>query len=213
MKRVTVVDYGLGNLLSVRRAFEQCGAEVTISHSPVTVETADHLVVPGVGAFGKGMWGLRQNGLDLAIHQHVASGRPLLGICLGMQLLLDESDEFGVHSGLGLIPGRVVAIPSHGPDGSSHPIPHMGWNALHSPPGSPGWQGSLLSGIAQGEYCYFVHSFMANPHHSSHRLADCQYNGIAISAVIAKENILGCQFHPEKSGTVGLTILNTFLSL
>ncbi|MBF0609657.1 MAG: imidazole glycerol phosphate synthase subunit HisH [Magnetococcales bacterium] len=213
MKRVTVVDYGLGNLLSVRRAFEQCGAEVTISHSPVTVEAADRLVVPGVGAFGKGMWGLRQNGLDLAIQQHVASGRPLLGICLGMQLLLDESDEFGVHAGLGLIPGRVIAIPAQGADGSSHPIPHMGWNALYSPPGSPSWQGTLLNGIAQGEYCYFVHSFMANPNHSSHRLADCQYNGIAISAVIAKENILGCQFHPEKSGTVGLAILNTFLSM
>ncbi|MBF0142934.1 MAG: imidazole glycerol phosphate synthase subunit HisH [Magnetococcales bacterium] len=213
MTPVTVIDYGVGNLLSVGRALSHCGAEVVFCSDPEGVVKAERLILPGVGAFAKGMAELDKRGLIPALREVAERGVPLLGICLGMQLLLETSDEFGTHTGLGLIPGRVVAIPPQGIDGSRHAIPHIGWNNLLLPGHRQGWKGSILERLPHGESVYFVHSFTAVPADPLHRLADCHYNGLVISAAIARDNLSGCQFHPEKSGERGLDILRAFLAL
>lgn len=208
---VAVVDYGMGNLLSVRRGLERCGATVTVTSDPDVIYASRRVVLPGVGAFAHGMTELRRKGLDAVVRAVAARGIPLLGICLGMQMLLDESEEFGITTGLGLIPGRVVPVPSITADGHAHKIPHIGWNALALPQGHLNWGRTLLQGIVPGDAVYFVHSFMASPIDSNHRIADCLYGGIPISAAIGLENVFGCQFHPEKSGEVGLKVLKSFL--
>lgn len=209
---VSVVDYGLGNLFSVSRALEKVGAEVVVTDSPAAIERATSLVLPGVGAFSDGMNGLHQLKLVDAVRRYGASGRPLLGICLGMQLLFDASEEFGHHEGLGLIPGRVVAIPSTGEDGVPHKIPHIGWNELVMPASLPNWERTALTDVAPGASVYFVHSFTADPANAVDRLADCYYDGRLISAAVRRNALSGCQFHPEKSGEVGLRILRAFLA-
>ena len=211
MIEVIVIDYGVGNLLSVSRALEHCGAKVTVTADPKSILSASRVVLPGVGAFADGMAALKANGLDTVVRQVAVIGTPLLGICLGMQLLFDESEEFGATTGLGLIPGRVVNIPSITTTGESQKIPHIGWNELVLPDQHRSWQANLLTDVTQGEAFYFVHSFMAVPASHSHRLADCIYGGIEISAVVQRENIGGCQFHPEKSGEAGLRILHRFI--
>jgi imidazole glycerol-phosphate synthase subunit HisH len=208
---VTIIDYGIGNILSVTRAFEQCGANVVLSSDPEIIVGADYLVLPGVGAFADGMAGLQERGLVEAIKEFVTSGRPFLGICLGMQMLLDESEEFGLHKGLGLIPGKVAAIPSTGANGLPHKIPHIGWNEIYPPtPGS--WHHTILQETPEGAPVYFVHSFTAVPEQHQHRLADCYYDGVLISAAIRNENVYGFQFHPEKSGPEGLRMLRNFVA-
>ena len=209
---VAVIDYGVGNLLSVRLGLEHCGASVTVSHDPREILSAARVVLPGVGAFAVGMALLRQSHMDEVVREVAARGVPLLGICLGMQMLLDESEEFGLTTGLGLIPGRVVPVPGTDAQGRPHKIPHIGWNELIFPPGRTGWSGTLLKDVRQSEAVYFVHSFMASPSVPDYRIADCAYGGIAVSAAIGRDNIFGCQFHPEKSGAVGLRILKAFLS-
>lgn len=211
MIEVTVIDYGVGNLLSVSRALEYCGARVTITSDAAAILTSTKVVLPGVGAFADGMVALRAQGLDAVVRQVAATGTPLLGICLGMQMLFDESEEFGATAGLGLIPGRVVRIPATTTTGESHKIPHIGWNELVLPAQRDSWQSGLLSNVELGEAVYFVHSFMAQPTSPMHRLADCSYGGIPISAVVKRDNVMGCQFHPEKSGEVGLKILRRFI--
>jgi glutamine amidotransferase len=209
---VVVIDYGIGNLLSVRRGLEYHGAKVTVTPDPDVILSAPRVVLPGVGAFADGMAGLRVNGLDAVVREVAARGTPLLGICLGMQMLLDESEEFGSTAGLGLIVGRVVQIPSVTADGRSQKIPHVGWNALCLPTGRDSWDGTLLTDVTPGEAVYFVHSFMASPTDRAHRVADCLYGGIPVSAAIGRDNVFGCQFHPEKSGIVGLQVLKSFLT-
>lgn len=212
MTDVAVVDYGVGNLLSVSRALAHCGANVTVTSDPASILTASRVVLPGVGAFADGMAALQANGLDAVVRQVANQGTPLLGICLGMQLLFSESEEFGATVGLGVIPGRVVQIPTQTLAGGLQKIPHIGWNELVLPDPHKPWQGGLLAAIAPGEAVYFVHSFMAVPTSLPHRLADCAYGGVAISAAVQHGNVVGCQFHPEKSGDVGLRILSNFLS-
>jgi imidazole glycerol-phosphate synthase subunit HisH len=213
MPEVAVIDYGLGNLLSVRRGLEHCGATVAVTSDPDIILSAPRVVLPGVGAFAHGMAELRSRGLDAIVSKVVAQGSVLLGICLGMQMLLDESEEFGKTEGLGLISGSVVPIPSTTINGFSQKIPHIGWNNLVLPQELENWEGSLFQEINLGEAAYFVHSFMAVPNNPKHRIADCIYGGVSVSASIRRENIYGCQFHPEKSGEVGLKILRRFLSL
>jgi glutamine amidotransferase len=211
-RRVSIIDYGMGNLFSVRRAFEANGAKVETVDTPNGISQAEMLVLPGVGAFGDGMSGLNQRDLVKAIQDFSSTGRPLLAICLGMQMLLDGSEEFGAFEGLGLIPGRVVAIPSTSIDGQPLKIPHIGWNELEVPVDAPGaWQNSIFEDIPMGQSVYFVHSFNAQPVHSTNRLADCYYCGVRISAAIRAGAIYGCQFHPEKSGQRGLQIIRNFL--
>jgi glutamine amidotransferase len=213
MPGVTVIDYGRGNLLSVARAFEYCGAEVLMTSDPEKVAKAERLVLPGVGAFADGMAALRDLGLVEPIRTFAATGRPFLGICLGMQMMLDRSDEFGSHAGLGLIPGHVVAIPATRADGLPHKIPHIGWNRLQKPLPGTGWEDTILAGLCPGVDVYFVHSFTAVPQCAENSLADCDYHGRPISAVIQSGSLYGCQFHPEKSGPAGLRILQSFLHI
>lgn len=205
---VTVIDYGSGNLLSVIRALEHCGAQVELSNDPTRIVVADRLVLPGVGAFADGMAGLSSAGLIDPIRTFAASGRPFMGICLGMQMLASSSEEFGANEGLGLIPGRVVAIPERTADGEPHKIPHIGWADLIL---NPGREKPDPVGIVDGEAVYLVHSYRFEPEAEAHRLADCIYGGRRIAAAVRAENITGFQFHPEKSGKVGLGILDAFL--
>lgn len=210
---VALIDYGMGNLLSVRRGLEHCGAIVTVTSDPDEILSASRVVLPGVGAFADAMGELCRLRLDAVVRDVGASGTPLMGICLGMQMLLDESDEFGKTAGLGLIPGRVVPLPIATLAGQPQKIPHIGWNELELPQGRKDWEGTLLQDIKSDDTVYFVHSFMASLKNSEDRIADCIYGGNRVSAVIGHENVLGCQFHPEKSGEVGLRILRKFLLL
>lgn len=208
---VVVVDYGLGNLLSVRRGLESAGAVVTVTSDPAVVLSASRVVLPGVGAFGRGMEELRGKGLHDVVREVARKGTPLLGICLGMQMLFDSSDEFGESDGLGLMPGRVVAVPSTDPNGEPLKVPHIGWNALALSGGRTSWAGTTLADSEPGEACYFVHSFMGEPTNIADRVADCHYGAQRITAVVQRDNVQGCQFHPEKSGPVGLRILRRFV--
>jgi glutamine amidotransferase len=211
--RVTVIDYGVGNLLSVQRGLEQCGAHVTLTSDAEQILSASRIVLPGVGAFQNGMQALEQLGL-IEVIQEVANRKiPLLGICLGMQLLLTESEEFGLTKGLGLIPGRVIPVPTHALNGETQKIPHIGWSSLQYSNIEKKWDGSVLHDNQPGSAAYFVHSFMAIPDLGEHRVADCIYGGHRVPAVIACNQISGCQFHPEKSGEVGLKVLRRFISL
>ena len=210
--KVTVIDYGLSNLLSVQHAFAHFGAEVQVTSSPADVLAADALVLPGVGAFQDGMQGLEQLGLIEPIKQKTAQGTLLLGICLGMQMLFDESEEFGLHKGLGLIPGRVEKIPALDTDGDPQRVPHISWNGLWPAGGCTDFAGTALASVTPGQECYFVHSYEAKPTNEADRLADTRYGGRAVCAAAAHGSVLGCQFHPEKSGPVGLGILEGFLA-
>ena len=212
-RKVTVVDYGIGNLYSVTRAFEVSGASVRLTANHEHIEAADRLVLPGVGAFEDGMKGLTQRSQIEPIRRFIASGRPFLGICVGMQLLLDVGEEFGEHAGLGIVPGRVQPIPNTGVDGAQHRIPHIGWNVLVRPDSETNWETGILRGLPQDPAVYFVHSFAPVPAEEKYRLADCLYDGRRISAVIQSGNAYGAQFHPEKSGPVGLKIIGNFLKL
>lgn len=211
--RLTLVDYGIGNLLSVRRAFEHCGAEVDAVNAADGIRRADRLVLPGVGAFEDGMQALRDRSLIEPIAEFAETDRPFLGICLGMQMMFEVSEEFGEHAGLGLLPGRVTPIPRTGVTGNEHKIPHIGWSALHLATSRRDWTGTILEGIDHEPFVYFVHSFAAVPDDDGHRLADCRYDGLVISAAVCRGNLYGTQFHPEKSGATGLRIVREFLSL
>jgi len=212
MARVTLIDYGIGNLYSVQRALETCGAEVVLASDESGVEAAHHLVLPGVGAFSDGMRGLRERGLIEPLRRHADAGKPLLGICLGMQMLASVSEEFGEHLGIGLIPGRVTAVPSTNINGTPHKIPHIGWSALAQAPNAD-WHGTPLHDTAQGTAVYLVHSFQVSADRADHVLATCDYGGHAVTAAIGNGNVQGCQFHPEKSGPEGLRMLGAFLRM
>lgn len=209
---VTVIDYGVGNLLSVQRGLEHCDATVILTADPEQILAAKRVVLPGVGAFGNAMQALEQLNLVSVIRELAHRQTPLLGICLGMQLLLEESEEFGKTAGLGLIPGRVISVPTQTQTGEMQKIPHIGWSALHPSNVSRGWDGTVLQDNKPGEAAYFVHSYMAVPSDAAHRIAECKYGGHLITAVIGRDQIMGCQFHPEKSGEVGLKILRRFIS-
>ena len=196
-----IVDYGVGNLFSLASSLKAGGAESFISSDPGVLKKADKLILPGVGAFGDAAKKLRAGGLDLFLKDEVKEGKPLLGICLGMQLLFEKSEEFGEHRGLGFLKGQIIAMEGRLP--ASLPIPHMGWNGLRIVKPHP-----YLRGIKDGDCVYFVHSFFAADCKDS-LIADTEY-GIRLPAFTAYENVSGCQFHPEKSGPVGLSILKAF---
>lgn len=210
--KVTVLDYGIGNLFSVRHALEYCGASVELASNSKSVKKAERLVIPGVGAFKDGIETLRSRGLEEPVQELAASGKPLLGICLGMQMLFSVSEEFGRHQGLGLIDGTVREIPKKSSDGRMHKIPHIGWGMLEKPE-NISWNKSIFHSLAEKTATYFVHSFHALPDHDRDLLSFCLYNGVKITAAVRKDNILGCQFHPEKSGEAGLSVLREFLRM
>ena len=195
---VGIIDYGVGNLFSLRSSFAAIGVEAFVSGDAAELAKADRLILPGVGAFGDAAAKLRASGLDAFVREQAASGKPLMGICLGMQLLFEKSYEYGDHEGLGLLRGQVVGMSGRLPEGLK--IPHMGWNALRLTKPA-----KLLE---EGSYVYFVHSFYAENCEDS--IAAVTDYGIPITAAVEKGNIFGCQFHPEKSGNVGLAILKRF---
>lgn len=208
---VTVLDYGIGNLLNVVRALEFCGAKVkVIDQASSQAVDAGHMVLPGVGAFGDGMLELKARGFDDLAKRFADTGRPFLGICVGMQVLFDAGVEMGDHQGLGLMPGRVLPVPAQGADGRSHRIPHIGWRSLKP---DQDWAGSILASVHPGERVYFVHSFAPVPDDSAVRLATVDYDGLPVCAAVRKNNVYGCQFHPERSAGVGLSMLRNFLQL
>lgn len=199
-----IVDYGMSNLGSIRRAFEECGADVFVTADPNDLGEAERIVLPGVGAFGDGMAQLRRTGWAEALRTVVGSGIPLLGICLGMQLLATQGVEGGEIAGLGLIPGQVTRLQ---PDTLTTRIPHVGWNEVYPGAGVP-----LFSGIAPGEDFYFVHSFHFIPVDPVHIAATTPYCRGFVSAVSAG-SVVGVQFHPEKSGRPGFQLLKNFLKM
>lgn len=210
MSRAAVVDYGSGNVFSVCQALVHCGAEVALVDTPSMIAGSERLILPGVGAFGECRRLLALKGLIEAVINFANSGRPLLGICVGMQMLFDVSEEFGETAGLGLVEGRVVRLPTVGADGVTRKIPHIGWNALQ--PGAS-WTGTILAGLTAGDRVYFVHSFAGHARNPRHTLATTDYGGHSVCAAVRRDNIYGCQFHPEKSGPTGLAILANFLAL
>jgi len=208
---VTVLDYGIGNQLNVLRALEHCGASVKVVQKAGAGDVdAQRLVLPGVGAFGDGMAELRSRGFDELVKRFAQTGRPFLGICVGMQVMFDASEEMGEHEGLGLLAGRVRAVPAAGTDGRPHRIPHIGWRPLEAV--AP-WAGTILADVQPRERMYFVHSFAAEPAEQGVRLANVMYDGVAICAAAHRDNLYGCQFHPERSAEAGLDVLRRFLKL
>ena len=199
---VAIVDYGVGNLFSLSSSFLSIGAETVVTSDPAVLHAADRIVLPGVGAFGDAAKKLRDSGLAEVVVNEAKSGKPLLGICLGMQLLFEKSFEYGEHDGLGLIKGEVRPIAEVIP--ADLKIPHIGWNALHF----NGQKNPLFRYISEGDCVYFVHSFYgANCRESV--IATAEY-GAELTAAVANGNVFGCQFHPEKSGEVGMRILRAF---
>ena len=197
---IAIIDYGMGNLHSVGKALERLGCEAAVASSPEDILAADGAILPGVGAFGDAMRNLRETGLDETVKRYAALGRPLLGICLGMQLLFDESEEHGRHEGLGLLPGRVVRFQG------DYKVPHMGWNELVFTQPSP-----LFEGLQPG-YVYFVHSYHALPERREDLLATTDYYG-PVTAIVGRGPLIGMQFHPEKSGQLGMALLGRFAAM
>lgn len=207
---VTIVDYGIGNIYSVGRAFQVCGADVVLASSPGQIAAAEHLVLPGVGAFEAGMLGLHERNLVEPIRLHAEQGKPLMGICLGMQMLTSVSEEFGEHQGLNLIPGRVRALPEKTVNGFAQKIPRVSWAGLYKYP-SADWSQTSLAETSEGDAVYLVHSFAVKTDDIGDQLAYSNFGGHPICTVIQRGATIGCQFHPEKSGAIGLTILKNFL--
>ena len=211
MMSTVVIDYGIVNLKNILRSFEYIGVPIDSAVDPDQVLKADRIILPGVGAFASGMNELRTRGMDEAVKCIANAGRPVLGICLGMQMLLDSSIEYGQHQGLGLIPGSVVPIPTNSVGMGRRKIPHIGWNALRYPSHASSWKNSCLNRAPEGSFFYFVHSFMVVPKNCRHILAQCIYEGLPVNAAIKRDNITGLQFHPERSGPMGLEILREFM--
>lgn len=202
---VTIVDYGVGNLYSLRCSFEHIGVDCIITSNVNKIAQAQRLLLPGVGAFGDAITKFRNSGLEQPVAAHVEDGKPLLGICLGMQLLFDESFEYGHHKGLGYIDGSITMFEKDSL-GEDYKIPHIGWNKLNIIKDSP-----LLSGVKDGDYVYYVHSFRGDV--GENTAASTSYGSSVFSGVVQKDNIFGTQFHPEKSGKVGLKILSNFANI
>lgn len=211
-RTVVIVDYGLGNLFSLQRALNHLGHNPVTSHDPSFIKRADHLILPGVGAFGDGMSNLRNRELIEPIVEYAQSGKPLLGICLGMQLLMTESEEFGSHEGLNLIGGKVKRFPNPKPNGLQYKIPNVGWRALRIHKKEQAGRQTILDGITDDTCMYFVHSYFVIPDNDEYVLAETDCGGVSYCSVVCKQNICGCQFHPEKSGEKGLEILRNFIS-
>ena len=216
--RAVIVDYGMGNLFSARQAAERAGLDAVISAAREEVLAADAVVLPGMGAFGDAMAALRELALVEALQSVAVSGRPIMGVCLGMQLLMTRSFEFGEHEGLGLVPGEVRRLSQPlGMDGRRLKVPHVGWNRIHRPlshgavsGSSNRWIGTPLEELSDGEYMYFVHSYHVTPADSHHVLSVSRFGDVEFCSTLIEDNIFGTQFHPERSGPEGLKIYENF---
>ncbi|MDO9419777.1 MAG: imidazole glycerol phosphate synthase subunit HisH [Herminiimonas sp.] len=213
-KKIVLIDYGMCNLLNVVRAFEHCGAEVHVTEDPKDLLHADKVVVPGVGSFSECIREIESRGFGEAVRLFSETDRPLLGICVGMQMFFESSEEFGLHAGLGILNGHVRAVPGITTEGEPQRVPHIGWSHLTRPETGREWGGTLLDDFQQHQPAvYFVHSFAAVPADDTMRLADTVYGGHRICAAIQKNNLMATQFHPERSGPIGLAIAKRFVNL
>ncbi len=201
---IRIIDYGVGNLFSLKSSLRAIGIDADYTGNPAEIRKADKLILPGVGAFRDAREALRSTGLDRVVQEEAGKGKPLMGICLGMQMLFNRSYEYGEYEGLGLIPGEIV--PMEGRIPKDLPIPHIGWNELMLKQPSP-----LMKNTANGDYVYFVHSYYAETP-AEYVIATTDY-GVEMTAAVQKDNVYGCQFHPEKSSEVGLSILKAFCEL
>ena len=202
---IAIIDYGIGNLFSLKSSFYRIGENAVVTSNKAMIEAADRIILPGVGAFEDAAIKLRESGLDKTIIEQVNTGKPLMGICLGMQMLFEKSFEYGEHEGLGLIKGEIV--PMLGKIPAEFKIPHMGWNKLEFKRNKD----ELFKYVNEGDSVYFVHSFYG-ANCEDDVIATAEY-GIDITAAVRRDNVLGCQFHPEKSGKVGLAILKAFCEI
>lgn len=212
--KIAIVDYGLGNLFSIQRAISYLGMDSMITDNPDEILGADRIILPGVGAFADGMKGLKEKGLDRILHKCAEEGKPILGICLGMQLLMTESEEFGLHLGLDLIPGRVIRFPEPKLQGLQYKIPHVGWSQVfpkkdRSSPKE--WEKTVLAKNSPGDYFYFVHSYHVVPDNPENTMAIAEYGGMEFCSMVRDRHIFGCQFHPELSGETGIKIYREFI--
>lgn len=218
-KKITVIDYGMGNLFNVIRAFEAIECNVHVTGEINEIIKAERLLLPGVGAFEDGILDLKRNNLDSAIKEFSETDRPLLGVCLGMQLFMTSSEENGHHDGLDLIKGKVLRFKDPDDKSIRYKIPQIGWNGLLVPEKNKNetksikWTDSILKGLDGKPYMYFLHSYYVMPVDDNIRIAQTLYGGNLFCSVFQKENIFGCQFHPERSGEQGLKILKNFLAL
>jgi imidazole glycerol-phosphate synthase subunit HisH len=208
MKTVAIIDYGMGNLFSVKNALEHVGLRGLITSDLAEVAAADAVVLPGVGAFGDAMASLESKGLAQALKEYAASSRPLVGICLGFQLLMSESEEFGLHPGLGIIPGKVRHFGSPSDAQGALKVPHVGWNQIVIPPNTETsrWENSPLRGLNGSTYMYFVHSYYVVPDAENVCLANSRYGDVEFCSAVSHENVSAFQFHPERSGDDGIHI-------
>lgn len=211
MTRVHLCDYGVGNIHNVRHAFAHVGAEVVQCTSADMLDDATAVVIPGVGAFGDCITRFREAGFEAPVRKLVESGAPLIGICVGMQMLATSSEEFGEFQGLDLIPGRVLRLPDKDAEGKPLKLPHIAWSGIR--PGTSGWKGTMLEDTEPGEFVYFDHSYALECENPDHVLATCAYRGIELTVAVGKGRIFGVQFHPEKSAEAGLGILRRFLHI
>lgn len=209
-KKITIIDYGMSNLLSIRRAFEHVGAEVLIATKPEEIATTGSLVLPGVGAFYDGMKELNNRGLAESVRTHAKTGKPLLGVCLGMQMLLSKGFEIQETEGLDIIPGEILPLPEYNADGNPNEVPHVCWNQVAAQDNGTTY---LKNSVPDNSYMYFVHSYYAKPAQEQHIAGTTPFNGFSFASVVNRENVWGMQFHPEKSGEMGLKLLSSFLSL
>lgn len=213
-RSVTLLDYGMCNMFNVVRAFEHAGAQITVTEDASVASAADRLVVPGVGAFADSMSEIHRRGLADVIRRFAESGRPMMGICVGMQVLFEGSEEFSSTEGLGILKGWVRAIPNTTEDGRMLRVPHIGWSHLIAPEQvNRSWANTILEAYdGQSPAVYFVHSFAAQPEDNTIRLADCMYDTRRICAAVRRDNLTATQFHPERSGKVGLSLIQQFVA-
>lgn len=206
---IAVIDYDIGNVRSILEAFKNQSADVILTNDEGEILKANGIIIPGVGSFSQGMENLKKYGLVKTIKKFVTTNRPLLGICLGMQLLFEESEEFGNNKGLGIISGKVIELPTK--DHKNEKLPHVSWNEINSK--TITWKNTILENIEEGMDMYFVHSFVAQPKDENNILSITEYSNYNFCSSIKKGNIYGCQYHPEKSGPSGLKIISNFISL
>ena len=207
-RKVGIVDYGMGNLFNIARVFESIDCKAEVTDLPESLKLYDHLIIPGVGAFEKAINNLNNKNLSPAIHEFVKTGKPVIGICLGMQLLFEKSFEFGIHDGLGLIKGNVLKFDFNG--NRSIKIPQIGWNSVKYKNDKTD---PAFKGIPDSSFYYFIHSYYCAPDEENDYVGLTQYGDNLFCSVARKDNVLGCQFHPERSGTIGVKIFQNFISL
>ena len=211
---ITVIDYGSGNLFNIQRAFAAIGANINTSSSPEDLKKADKVVLPGVGAYKTGMLHLEKSGMIGALNEFKTSGKQILGICLGMQLLVSQSEENGLYKGLNFIPGNVTRFTPCLSAENRFKIPQIGWNAIEYPSSDPkiSWKKTVFSKLKSGSYMYFLHSYLVQVDQAEYCLAVTHFGNETFHSAIQKENVIGCQFHPERSGIQGLSILENFVN-